>query len=225
MQIDALTTPAEETTAARSSLYRLLADGFVYPDDACFAALKAGRYRDDVQGICDALPYDLEPAYDGLVASGTYTDFQAEYLRLFELGTGMPPCPLFSGLYQGGRKAVMEELTRFYHFFGLSIEQGAGELPDHVTTELEFMHFLTFKELVALRQSEDAAPCRRAQADFLERQLVSWLPALEERLQKLGPPTFYVALVWLTNAVARAELDSLRQTLERTATIPLEARS
>ena len=110
-------------------------------------------------------------------------------------------------------------------FFGLSIEQGAGELPDHVTTELEFMHFLTFKELVALRQSEDAAPCRRAQADFLERQLVSWLPALEERLQKLEPPTFYVALVWLTNAVARAELDSLRQTLERTATIPLEARS
>ncbi len=224
MQIDALTTPEEETTAARSSLYRLLADGFVYPDEACFAAIKAGRYRDDAQQICDVLPYDLEPAYDGLVSSGSYTDFQAEYLRLFELGTGMAPCPLFSGLYRGGRKAVMEENVRFYNFFGLSIEQGGGELPDHITTELEFMHFLTFKELVALRQGEDATPCRRAQADFLERQLVSWLPALEERLQKLEPPAFYVALVWLTNAVARAELDLFHQTLERTATIPLEAR-
>lgn len=223
MRIDALTTTEEVATAARSQLYRLLADGFVYPDRAFFAALKSGRYRDDTEETCRALSYDLESAFDGLVASGNYIDFQAEYLRLFEVGMGVPPCPLYSGLYRGGRKAVMEELTRFYNFFGLSITEGAGELPDHLTTELEFMHFLTFKELAALHRGEDAAPYRRAQADFLERQLVSWLPALEARLQGLGPPPFYVALVWLTNAVTQAERASLGRTLNTTATAPLEA--
>ncbi len=223
MRIDALTATEEVKTAARSRLYRLLADGFVYPDRAFFTALKAGRYRDDTKETCRALCYDLEPAFDGLVASGSYIDFQAEYLRLFEVGMGMPPCPLYSGLFRGGRKAVMEELTRFYNFFGLSIERGAGELPDHLTTELEFMHFLAFKELAALHRGEDAAPYRRAQADFLERQLTSWLPALEARLDGLGSPPFYVALVWLTNAVAQAEPAYLRRTLSSIDATALEA--
>lgn len=223
MQIDGLTTAEEVTTAARSQLYRLLADGLAYPDRAFFADLQAGRYRDRVEETCQALSYDLEPAFDGLVASGTHIDFQAEYLRLFDVGMGVPPCPLYSGLYRGGRKAVMEELTRFYNFFGLSITQGAGELPDHLTTELEFMHFLVFKELAALHRGEDASPYRRAQADFLERQLVSWLPTLEARLQGLGPPPFYVALVWLTNTVARAELLSFGRTLNTTVAISSEA--
>lgn len=210
MQIETVTTHEQATAAARSRLYRLLADGFLYPDRPFFAALKAGRFRDEVAVAAESLPYDLEPAMDGLVASGRYVDFQAEHLRLFEVALGVPPCPLYSGLYRGGRKAVMEELTRFYNYFGLSIEQGSGELPDHVTTELEFMHFLAFKELAALTHDADAAPYRRAQADFLERQLVSWLPALEAKLQRLDPPPFYHALVWLTNALTRMDFDHVR---------------
>jgi DMSO reductase family type II enzyme chaperone len=105
----------------------------------------------------------------------------------------------------------MEELTRFYNYFGLSVARGKGELPDHVSTELEFMHFLVFKELTALQRGDDPLPYRRAQADFLERQLVSWLPALDARLAALDPPTCYAALAWLTNALAQAELARLRR--------------
>ncbi len=215
-------TPAGMRAAAHSRLYRLLADIFLYPDRASFDALKAGQVRNYTIETCQDLPYDLEPAFDGLVVSGTYTDFQAEYLRLFEVGLGMPPCPLYSGIYQGGRKAVMEEVARFYSFFGLSIEHGAGELPDHLATELEFMHFLAFKELAALHDQKDPNPYLLAQADFLERQLTSWLPALEKRLQGLEPPPFYTALVWLTNTVAHAHLASLDETLDRTPVISLK---
>lgn len=223
MHIEGLTTAEDVTTAARCQFYRLLADGIVYPDRTLFTVLKNGRYRYDTEETCQALPYQLEPTFDGLVASGNYIDFQAEYLRLFEAALGIPPCPLYSGLYRGGRKAVMEELTRFYNFFGLSVEQGAGELPDHLSTELEFMHFLTFKELAALRRKEDATPYRRAQADFLERQLASWLPALEARLQRLEPPAFYAALVRLMNAVTQAEPAYLQRTLATTDATAVEA--
>lgn len=222
MHIDSLGTQDEIAAAAHSRLYRLLADGFLYPDRDAFDEMKAGRLRDYVVETCQELPYALEPAFDGLVASGDYVDFQSEFLSLFEVGQGMPPCPLYSGIFRGGRKAVMEELARFYSYFGLSIEHGSGELPDHLATELEFMHFLTFKELTALHQQKDPTPYRRAQADFLERQLTSWLPLLEERLQRLGPPPFYTALVWLTSAVAREHLASLDGSLDRNATISLE---
>ncbi len=221
ISIESVATSEGTETAASSRLYRLLADSWLYPDRAFFDALKAGEVRDHAIETCQDLPYALEPAFDGLVASGDYLDFQAEYLRIFEAAMGVPPCPLYSGIHQGGRKAVMEELARFYSYFGLSIEHGAGELPDHVTTELEFMHFLAFKELAALDKGRDPSPYRRAQADFLERQLVCWLPTLEGRLQGLEPPPFYSALVWLTNAVARAHLTSLEGSVDRT-TISLE---
>ena len=206
-----LETREEVVAGARSRLYRVLANGFGYPDQALFGAIQGGRYREDVEEASQPLPYDLTPGLDGLVACGPYLDFQAQYLRIFEVGLGVPPCPLYGGLYRGGRKAVMEELTRFYNFFGLSAAEGKGELPDHVGTELEFMHFLAFRELVALDRQEDAAPYRRAQADFLERQLVSWLSALEQRLERLDPPPFYVALVWLARTFAQAELEALRR--------------
>lgn len=222
MSVESVTTSGGTRVASRSKLYRLLADGFLYPDRELFESLKDGSFRNHVIAICDDLPHDLEPAFDGLVATGDYVDFQAEYLRFFEVGQGMPPCPLYAGTYQGGRKGVMEEVARFYSFFGLSIEHGTGELPDHLATELEFMHFLAFKELNALEQGKDTASYRLAQADFLERQLTSWLPALEKRLERLEPPPFYTALVWMANAFAHAELVELGRTLVRTSTIPLE---
>lgn len=211
MRVEGLTTAEQTEAAARSQLYRLLANGFAFPDRAFFAALGNGSYRREVEETAQALPYALNCTLDGLGASGQYVDFQAEYLRLFEVAMGLPPCPLYSGLYRGGRKAVMEELTRFYNFFGLSVEQGAGELPDHLTTELEFMHFLTFKELAALHGGEDPTPYRRAQGDFLERQLTSWLPKLEERLERLSPPPFYAALASLTSALTHLEHAYVRE--------------
>ncbi len=222
MVIESLGTREGTAAAAHSRLYRMLADGFLYPDSDSFEDMKTGRFRDSIVESCQVLPYALDAAFDGLVASGDYVDFQSEYLRLFEVGQGMPPCPLYSGIFRGGRKAVMEEMARFYSYFGLSIEHGSGELPDHLATELEFMHFLAFKELAALEQQKDPAPYQRAQADFLERQLMSWLPKLEQRLENLEPPTFYAALAFLTGALARAHFAALDGTLDRNVSISLE---
>ena len=210
MRIEGLFTPEETATAARSHLYRLLVQGIGYPDRPFFVALTGGVFRREVTEACLALPYAPPSTLEGLTAGGAHVDFQAEYLRLFEVGAGSPPCPLYSGLYSGGRKAVMEELARFYNYFGLSIERGGGELPDHLTTELEFMHFLSFKELWMLHNSQDASPYRRAQVDFLHRQLLPWLPRLQARLEALEPPAFYPALIATIAAFIAADVAYLR---------------
>ncbi len=239
MRIEALSRE-EVATAARSRLYRLLVQGFSYPDRGFFAALAGDVFRREVQEACQELPFALDLPLEGLTAEGDYIDFQADYLRVFEVGVGSPPCPLYSGLYRGGRKAVMEELTRFYNYFGLSLERGRGELPDHLTTELEFMHFLAFKELWALHHGQDPSPYRRAQVDFLERQLLPWLPQLQARVESLqaerspepstpsqvkgplrrGPrgealalPPFYRSLIAVSLAFVAADAAHLRSTL------------
>ena len=45
----------------------------------------------------------------------------------------------------------MLEVSEFYKHFGLNMnqEEGKRELPDHLCAELEFLHFLTFKEAQA----------------------------------------------------------------------------
>ncbi len=93
MHIESLGTQAGIAAAAHSRLYRLLADGFLYPDRESFDEMKAGRFRDYVVETCHELPYALEPAFDGLVASGDYVNFQSEFLSLFEVGQGMAACP------------------------------------------------------------------------------------------------------------------------------------
>lgn len=214
MRIEGLSTPEEIATAARSHLYQLLVHGFSYPDRSFFAALASGAFRREAEEPWRALPFDAGPLPEELTAGGDYVEFQALYLRLFEVGAGSPPCPLYGGLYQGGRKAIMEELARFYNYFGLSIEKGAGELPDHLATELEFMHFLAFKELWALHQGQDPSPYRRAQVDFLDRQLLSWLPQLQLRLRRQETPPFYLALVAAAAAFVADDAAYLRAALK-----------
>src|SRR5690242_14095299 len=43
---------------------------------------------------------------------------------------------------EGDQSYLFEELIRFYEFFGLKRDEKA-EMPDHLSVELEFMHFLT----------------------------------------------------------------------------------
>ncbi len=59
---------------------------------------------------------------------------------------------------------MMEDATRFYNFFHLRLSPDVRELPDHITTELEFLHYLTFREaeVAAAGRRSVVAAARRA---------------------------------------------------------------
>jgi DMSO reductase family type II enzyme chaperone len=104
---------------------------------------------------------------------------------------------------------LMEELVRFYEHFGL--QTNAGDHPDHVSAELEFMHYLAFKETAAIAHQQDVPDLRRAQRDFLERHLCRWLPRLSRRIASAaGAPAFYTGVAALADGFARADLGYLR---------------
>jgi DMSO reductase family type II enzyme chaperone len=212
IEIDPSRNPAALHAANRSLLYVLLADGFRFPSLEFHDIVQSGAYRDHLHVLAERLPYPLAIAADGLGTSSGYLDLQAEYIRLFDVGPkGRPPCTLYEGEYRGGaRMQVMEELVRFYEHFGLSLSSERRELPDHLTVELEFLHYLTFKEAAALERGQDAGAYRRAEIDFLARHPARCLSVVRAKVaeQHAEPP--FAALTSAAEAFVHADLDYLR---------------
>ena len=126
-------------------------------------------------------------------------------MRLFDVGTVRPPCPLYDGEWGGARKHAMEDVLRFYRFFGLKLDADTHELPDHVAIEFEFMKVLAFLEGLATVRGADAAPLFRAERDFLQRHPARWWPLLQSKLPRLEPQPFYASLATIVGAVLTAD--------------------
>jgi DMSO reductase family type II enzyme chaperone len=90
---------------------------------------------------------------------------------------------------------TMEEAVRFYNHFGLTLSGEPRELPDHLSTQLEFLHYLAYREAEALQTGVDAGPYQRAQRDFIARHPGAWIPKLCQRLTKQNAPVYYRALL------------------------------
>jgi DMSO reductase family type II enzyme chaperone len=207
MELISLDTAAEPATASRSRLYQLLGMAFAFPDEDFFSAIADGTFAAAVAGTCAGLPYDLgaPPRLDLHDATIAYADFESEYIRLFDVGAAGPPCPLYGGVYIGDRMKTMEDATRFYNFFHLRPAPEMHELPDHITTELEFLHYLTFRQAEAGQEGLDVASLLRAERDFLARHLCKWMPHLQARLAKQTTVPFFPALVRFTAVFLAAD--------------------
>ncbi|HSD09359.1 MAG TPA: molecular chaperone TorD family protein [Candidatus Binatia bacterium] len=212
IEIDPSQSPGALGAANRSRLYVLLADGFRFPSPEFHGLVQGGAYRNGLRAIAACLPYPLPLADESLATSSEYVDLQAEYIRLFDVGPkGRPPCTLYEGEYwSGARMQVMEELVRFYDHFGLSLSTEERELPDHLSVELEFLHYLTFKESAALERGLDPASYRRAASDFLARHPSRLLPRLRAKIDEQPAEPLFPALVTLADDFVRADLAYLR---------------
>jgi DMSO reductase family type II enzyme chaperone len=207
----------DDATLARSELYGLLADALDFPSREVHMRVEAGVLRDELAALIDALPYEIDVSthLHALAAADDYVAFQGEYIRIFDVGAVRPPCPLYDGEWGGSRKHAMEEVLRFYRFFGMKMGDGTHDLPDHVSIELEFMRVLAVTEGMARANGGDTLPLLRAQRDFLQRHPGRWWPLLQRKLAAQEPPPFYAALASIVGAVFAADAAYLRDAIDR----------
>lgn len=204
--------------AARSQFYKILSGVFVYPGDAAQTDLVL---REAGEALCDAateLPF-LVPAVALLCdagGQGEEDELAIAYTNLFDNCGGRPAVPLHEKDYvQRDTKHLWEELIRFYEHFGLGYDlKACGQWPDHLGTELEFLHYLTFLETGA---PDDAAGVYTAAADdFLARHLAQWVPTFADRLAGKAVGSAYAALgqVLAQFIAGEAELGRSRRALQ-----------
>jgi DMSO reductase family type II enzyme chaperone len=208
MELAALATEPARVAALRSRLYSVLAIAFSFPDEELHTAIRDGSVAQAIADLARALPHGLAGAAtpDLATAPESRVELESEYIRLFDVGAAGPPCPLYGGVYGGDRMKVMEDAVRFYNFFALRLAPTLHELPDHITTELEFLHYLTFREAEACESGIDPAPLLRAERDFLARHLCRWVPQLRARLAKQKTTwAFFPALVRFAEAYFAAD--------------------
>ncbi len=213
MRLTDLSSPEQVAAAVRSALYLRLATALSFPSPGLVEEAASGQFLAGLEEEASRLPFsfvvDPEEARALSDSSLAFDEVQAEYIRLFEVGPGRPPCPLYEGYHRSGRMKLMEETVRFYEHFGLKTRP--GDQPDHLCAQLEFMHYLSFKEAANLGAGKPTAGLAAAQRDFLARHLCRWLPGLRARAEECGAPPFYGALLRLAERYCREDERALRE--------------
>lgn len=179
----------DNETTARTAVYQTFGRMLLPLDDETWDITKGGGWTKELDASGTLLAYSWKigdqpaPADRSAVAS--------EYSVI--------DSALASGAYSDDVGKNRDEVVRFYEYFGLKTEVGDGARPmDHLVTQIDFMQFLTYKEAASASERLRGS-FRRAQIDFLDRQLSLWIPKMSERVAGSGS-VFYG---WATSAFAR----------------------
>jgi DMSO reductase family type II enzyme chaperone len=207
---------AAERTLARSALYQLLSQALAYPSPEAVEALQQTDLP-QAQQAAPHLPARVPPL---LAALGEYlrdTDathqLPAEHRRVFShiMSADCPPCEtIYTAPHIFQQTQELSDIAGFFRAFGL--EMADRERLDHISVELEFMHFLTYKEAYALTRhgSAKARLCREAQRKFMQEHLGRWALRFAERLSGKADGGYYGCVASLTEAFLSAEIGFLR---------------
>lgn len=184
-----------ELASARCLMYALYSDVLASPFDAEPVIAHQEIAFEEL-----ALPYELTNL-SALISEWRAADrkmLRSQYSSLFEVGSDGPPVSIREDLHRDQPAGLREDIVRFYDYFGYGLQESFAWAPDHLSVELEFMHFLTFKESEELesgRPEADALSFQLAQSDFAERHLCNWVPELAERVYELHPDALYGRIV------------------------------
>jgi TorA maturation chaperone TorD len=105
--------------------------------------------------------------------------FRRAFLRIVD--RSLPP-PYETTYTSRGSPANLADIAGFYRAFGVEI---AGEKPDHLVAELEYLALLALREAHAREAGDDehAVLCAQARASFLRDHAGCWLDAFAGRFE------------------------------------------
>ncbi len=219
-------SPAVERALARSKLYLLLSWSYLYPEDDEFLDyLQSGELVEDGRAALNSLkvalptPIDNETeevlqgiadhfdAVESWVSSeGVNWDIQDlrdEHRRVFSnvIALDCPPYEtLFGNDHVFGQSYVMGDIAGFYSAFGVQLSQDIHERLDHLSVELEFLHFLAYKESYALCHDgpEKLKTVVEAENKFVKEHVGRWVPLFSDMLKRKAEYGFYKIVADLT---------------------------
>ncbi|MEE9248160.1 MAG: molecular chaperone TorD family protein [Dehalococcoidia bacterium] len=229
-------SPAAERAQARSELYGTLSLAFLYPEQGSAALLKA-RANElsawtsefDWRQVAEVLN-----SICGAIESLDDRELLEQYIDIFGHSVS-GDCPPYAGEYGQAhvfqKTQTLANLASFYRAFGMRLNPGLKDRPDHVSVEMEFMQLLTLKEAYARVNNHGRAKtsiCRKAQKAFLTQHLSPWISEFTSRLRrKTSAHRFYPSFAGLLEAFMKLELksygiDSVSTPVENIHSVPVD---
>lgn len=201
--------------AARSFVYRYLAEAFAYPEAEGWTwaatAQSAATLRTAVaEGWPDARGL---PALATVTASALRAtpleEARRDHLRAFgyTIRGACPPHEIEYGDHKADalfRPHRLADISALYRAFGTGVDPSVKERQDHLAIECEFASILAARSAHAIQSSQvDAMDvCAEALKLFLREHLGRWTPAFSSRLDTMAPSpwlrqaaTFLLAVV------------------------------
>jgi len=200
---------------ARASIYQLLSQALIYPDDDVVAAM----VETDLPQAREAtafLPVNVEPelaAFGDQMTVASASDLKSLHGHIFShvISADCPPCEAFytaQGISQ--ETSELADIAGFFKAFGLTLAE--SERVDHISVELEFMHFLTYKEAYAQTHHDPARArfCRETQRKFIRDHLGRWGTHFARLLDQKADGGYYSFLASLLAKFVSSEVAFLR---------------
>ncbi|MFN7972608.1 MAG: molecular chaperone TorD family protein [Acidobacteriota bacterium] len=111
----------------------------------------------------------------------------------------LPDFPPYSTRYGDGamfrEQDDLADIAGFYKAFGVGVDPGRKERPDHLSVELEFLALLCFKERIALAEEdpEKTEVTVEAERRFLRDYVGPFLFSVVEGLRARSAPPIFLA--------------------------------
>ena len=191
--------PEESTVTSidwqQNDLYRFFAFVFAPPTQECFGLLSQPALPEALRNLWKQL--ECEGKFPEFEWFTSYEQYESAYIALFDVGMPEPPVPLFESAHDKSHPAqeIALENTYFYEVLGLKSDPGRA-VPDYLVTQLEFLAVLRYTREHTSEEST-AVSLARAEAEFLERHLLNWLPAAKAKLDRTNAPGFALLMTIL----------------------------
>jgi len=197
----------------RSGLYGFLATIFrSEPTEAQIKGMRSPSFQEALGGL-DFGFSDTDETDETALAKG----LAVEYAALF-LGPGGHVSPHESVQIEDDGRLLGEATIAVKNYIeacGFTYDPDYHELPDHISTELEFLAEVTRQEAVAWQEKElaKALNCLEYEREFFDRHLGRWAPAFCEKVLARAELPFYRRIIELARNFLDDEVGEINRRL------------
>ena len=187
-------------------IFRLLSDCYYLPDSTISEIVE--NLEICMANACKPAVVFIRKMRKATSGRASLDRLKVDFSRLF-VGPYELMAPPYGSVYLDGERKVMGDSThdviKRYREAGLSTAENFKDAPDHIAAELEFMHYLIFKEIEAFTSSnmEAADDFLQKQKSFLEDHLMAWVPEFAQNITKHAEYPFYQNLARATEIYLR----------------------
>lgn len=200
--------------ASRSKCYEIFSELFYQPNKEELLSKKI--LFDLVDALTDLNP-DAKKSAERM--NNSISEYEAEqliveYSRLF-VGPFKVLAPPYGSVYIDSGRILMGDSTldiiHIYREAGLVFRERFKEVPDHITIELEFLHFITYKELAALHSNnnDDLKKYRKTQVLFMNNFFGKWIFPFCEHILSSTENSYYRNLAECLQQFTRSEMERI----------------